>query len=130
MSIKKSTLIVLAVVITVTLVSMLSGGGNAMRIDMQDSAISFSGIGDFHWGVPYEDILSAELANVPDWSIWGGENIGYFRAEETESYVLFLSTQTDRVIIATLADGRQLVFNYNNASNTEALYDMLLQNIS
>lgn len=130
MSIKKSTLIVLAVVITVTLVSILSGGGNAMRIDMQDTAISFSGIGDFRWEVAYEEILSAELDRVPDWSIWSGENIGYFRAGETESYILFLSTQTDRVIIATLADGRQLMFNYNNASNTEALYDMLLQNLN
>lgn len=130
MSIKKSSLLVLVVIVTVTLFSLLSGGRNAMRIDMQDTAISFSGIGDLHWEVAYEDILSAELAKVSDWSDWDGEAIGYFRVGETEERILFLSTQMDTAIIATLADGRQLVFNYNNAGNTESLYNMLLQNLS
>lgn len=130
MSIKKSSLLVLALVVAVTLFSFVADGGNAMCIHMGETTISFSGIEDFCREVAYSDILSAELDQVSDWSVWKGETVGHFRVGETEECILFLSTQTDRIIVATLADGRHLVFNYNNASDTQALYDMLLKNLN
>ena len=138
MSIKKSSLMVIAVIIAVTVFSFLTSGGNAMLIDMSDASISFSGIDDFRHEVAYSDIVSVSLEDVPYWERWGGHEFGNFRVGHitgassngsNESYVLFATTQVDTVIIATLTDGSWMVFNYNNASDTEAIYSMLLENL-
>ena len=139
MSMKKSILLVVAVIVLVTAFQLVSSGGNVMLIDMGDTSISFSGIDDFRHEVAYRDIVSVTLEEVPNWDRWGGHEFGEFRvghingasAEDfNESYVLFVTTKADNVIIATLADGSWMVFNYNNTSDTEAIYGMLLENVS
>lgn len=138
MSMKKSLLLLIAVITAVTIISVMSSGGSAMLVDMNDTAISFSGIDDFKHEVAYADIESLTLEEVSNWDLWDGHEFGTFRVGHisgastdvtNESYVLFVTTRADNVIIATLTDGSQMVFNYNNHSDTEAIYNMLLQNI-
>ena len=129
MSMKKSIGLVVAVIIMVTAFQLMTSGSNAMLIDMSDTAITFSGIDDFRHEVAYADIVSVTLEDVPDWSVWGGHEFGYFRVGHMEGYVLFATTQSDRVIVAELADGSRMVFNYHNNSATDGIYHMLLENV-
>ena len=138
MSMKKSILLVVVVIVAVTVFSVITSGGNVMLIDMGDKSISFSGIDDFRHEVAYGDIVSVTLEEVPNWDRWGGHEFGDFRIgyingasadDFNESYVLFVTTKADNVIVATLTDGSWMVFNYNNTSDTEAIYGMLLENI-
>lgn len=129
MSIKKSSLMVIAVIIAVSVFSFMTSGGNAMLIDMSEETIFFSGIDDFKHEVAFSDIDSISLEEVADWSVWSGHEFGYFRVGHMEDHVLFVTTQADNVIIATLKDSTRMVFNYNNHSDTEAIYNMLLENL-
>ena len=129
MSMKKSMILVVAVIVLVTVFQLMTSGGNAMLIDMSDTTISFSGIDDFKHEIAYADIDSITLEEVADWSVWGGHEFGYFRVGHMTDYVLFATTQSDKVIIANLTNGTKMVFNYNNNSDTEAIYSMLLENL-
>lgn len=138
MSMKKSMFIIIAVILIVTLFQGISNGGNTMQIDFGETAISFSGIDDFRHEVAYSDIESLTLEEVPNWDRWGGHEFGEFRIghingasgnDFNESYVLFVTTKADNVIIAALKDGSSMVFNYNNTNGTEALYKMLLEDV-
>ena len=129
MSMKKSLLLVVVVIVAVTGFQLMTSGGNAMLIDMSDTAISFSGIDDFRHEVAYEEIESVVLDDVTDWSVFGGHEFGYFRVGHMEGYVLFATTQCDNAVILRLKNQTLMIFNYNNPSDTEAIYDMLLDNI-
>lgn len=129
MSIKKSIAIVFAVIAFVTVFQIMTSGENAMLIDMSGTAISFSGIDDFKHQVAYTDMDSVTIEEVSDWSKWGGHEYGIFRIGHLEGYALFVTTQVDCVIIISLTDGTQMVFNYNNNSDTEEIYQMLLNNL-
>ena len=129
MSMKKSLLLVVVVIVAVTGFQLMTSGGNAMLIDMSDTAISFSGIDDFRHEVAYEEIESVTLEEVSDWDVWGGHEFGYFRIGHMENYVLFVTTQCDHVIIAELSNGSRMVFNYNNRYGTEDIYYLLRENM-
>ena len=129
MSMKKSILMVVVVIVLVTVFQLTMSGGNAMLIDMNDTAISFSGIDDFKHEVAYADIESVVLDDVTDWSTFGGHEFGYFRVGHMEDYVLFATTQCNNAVILRLKNQTLVVFNYNNPSDTEAIYNMLLDNI-
>lgn len=129
MSMKKSILMVVIVIVLVTVFQLTTSGGNAMLIDMSDTAITFSGIDDFKHELAYADIESVAIEDVSDWTVWGGHEFGHFRIGHMENYTLFVTTQSDNVIIATLTDNSRMVFNYNNNSDTEAIYNMLLENL-
>ena len=129
MSMKKSIGLVVAVIIMVTAFQLMTSGGNAMLIDMSDTAISFSGIDDFRHEVAYDEIESVVLDDITDWSVFGGHEFGYFRVGHMEDYVLFATTQCSNAVILRLKNQTLMVFNYNNPSDTEAIYNMLLDNI-
>ena len=129
MSMKKSIGLVVAVIIMVTAFQLMTSGSNAMLIDMSDTAISFSGIDDFRHEVAYEEIESVVLDDITDWSVFGGHEFGYFRIGHMEDYVLFATTQCDNAVILRLKNQTLMIFNYNNRSDTEAIYNMLLENI-
>lgn len=138
MSMKKSILMVLAVIVLVTVFQLATSGGNAMLIDMSEESISFSGIDDFKQEIAYADIVSVTIEDVENWDRWGGHKFGDYRigningassTGENESYTLFVTIKADNVIMATLTDGSWMVFNYNNSSDTEAIYNMLLENL-
>lgn len=129
MSMKKSLILLVCVIAAVTIFSIFSSGGNSMQIEMSDTSIFFSGIDDFRHEVPYADIQSVTMEKVSDWTVWGGHEFGPFRVGHMEGYVLFATTQADRVIIANLKDGSRMVFNYNHATATEQIYNMLLKNL-
>ena len=129
MSIKKSSLLLIAVIAAVVIFSMVTNGGNTMLIDMSDTAISFSGIDDFKHEVAYFDIESVVLDDVTDWGVFGGHEFGHFRIGHMEDYVLFATTQCNKAVILRLHDQTLVVFNYNNSSGTEAIYQMLLEKI-
>jgi len=129
MSMKKSLLLVVTVIVLVTVFQLTMSGGNAMLIDMSDTAISFSGIDDFKHEVAYADIESVVLDDVADWSVFGGHEFGYFRVGHMEDYVLFVTTQCDNAVILRMKNQTLMIFNYNNRSDTEAIYNMLLDNI-
>ena len=135
MSIKKSSIFVIAVIVIVTLIQIVSGGGNAMELNMGETAISFSGIDEFKYEVAYADIVEAKLESEIDWDSLGGHEFGAFRVGEVtradgQQYVLFVTTRADNAIAATLADGSQMIFNYNSTYSTEEIYKMLLNNIN
>lgn len=129
MSMKKSLLLVVVVIVSVTGFQLMTNSGNAMLIDMSDTAISFSGIDDFRHEVAYEEIESVVLDDITDWSVFGGHEFGYFRIGHMEDYVLFVTTQCDNAVILRLKNQTLMIFNYNNPSDTEAIYNMLLNNI-
>lgn len=129
MSMKKSIALVVVVILVVTAFQLMSSGGNAMLIDMSDTSISFSGIDDFRHEVAYADIDSAILDDVTDWTVFGGHEFGPFRIGHMEDYVLFVTTQCDQAIILRLSSQTLMIFNYNNSSDTEAIYNMLLENL-
>lgn len=129
MSMKKSLLLLVCVIAAVTVFSIFSSGGNSMQIEMNDTSIFFSGIDDFRHEVAYADILSVTMEEVTDWSVYGGHEFGPFRVGHMTDYVLFITTQSNTVIVATLADGSRMVFNYNNAYATEQIYSMVLENL-
>lgn len=129
MSMKKSLLLLVCVIAAVTVFSIFSSGGNSMQIEMNDTSIFFSGIDDFRHEVAYADILSVTMEEVTDWSVYGGHEFGPFRVGHMTDYVLFITTQSNKVIVATLAYGSRMVFNYNNAYATEQIYSMVLENL-
>ena len=129
MSMKKSLLLVVVVIVAVTGFQLMTSGSNAMLIDMSDTAISFSGIDDFRHEVAYTDIESVALDDITDWSVFGGHEFGYFRIGHMDDYVLFATTQCDNAVILRLKNQTLMIFNYNNRSDTEAIYNMLLDNI-
>ena len=134
MSIKKSSLFVIAIIVIVTLIQIVSGGGNAMELNMGETAISFSGIDEFKHEVAYDDIVAVELNAQTDWDALGGHEFGPYRVGEIthadgRQYTLFATTRADNAIVATLADGSQMIFNYNSTYSTEEIYKMLLQNL-
>mgnify|MGYP003297608694 CR=1 FL=1 len=129
MSMKKSIGLVVAVIIMVTAFQLMTSGSNAMLIDMSDTAISFSGIDDFRHEVAYEEIESVVLDDITDWSVFGGHEFGHFRVGHMEDYVLFVTIQCDNAVILRLKNQTLMIFNYNNRSDTEAIYNMLLENI-
>ena len=134
MSIKKSSIFVVAIVLIFTLVQVMSSGGNTMQLDMGTESISFSGIDEFRYEVAYADITAAELIEVTDWETYGGHEFGPYRVGEVSGadgspYILFVTTRADHAVVASLTDGRQVVFNYNSNSGTEGIYNMLLNNI-
>lgn len=126
---KKSLLLVVVVIVAVTGFQLMTSGSNAMLIDMSDTAISFSGIDDFRHEVAYTDIESVALDDITDWSVFGGHEFGYFRIGHMDDYVLFATTQCDNAVILRLKNQTLMIFNYNNRSDTEAIYNMLLDNI-
>lgn len=129
MSMKKSLLLVVLVIVAVTGFQLMTSGGNAMLINMNDTHISFSGIDDFRHEVAYADIDSAVLDDVTDWSVFGGHEFGHFRVGHMEDYVLFATIQCDNAVILRLKNQTLMIFNYNNPSDTEAIYELLLGNI-
>ena len=129
MSMKKSLLLLVCVIAAVTVFSIFSSGGNSMQIDMDETGIFFSGIDEFKHEVAYADILSVTMEEVTDWGVYGGHEFGPFRVGHMTDYVLFITTQSNKVIVATLADGSRMVFNYNNAYATEQIYSMVLENL-
>ena len=129
MSMKKSLLLLIVVILGVTVFSLMTSGGNAMLINMNDTAITFSGIDDFKHEVAYSDIESVVLDDVTDWSAFGGHEFGHFRVGHLEDYVLFVTTQCDNAVILRLKNQTLMIFNYNNSSDTEAIYQMLLENL-
>lgn len=134
MSIKKSSIFVIAVIVIVTLLTVVNNGDNTMQIDMGDRSMTFSGIDDFAVELAYDDIVSAELVQIDDWASLGGHEFGSFRVGEVinaqgEQYTLFVTTQTDYAVVTTLTDGSRMIFNYNSTGNTESIYEMLLKNV-
>lgn len=134
MSIKKSSIFVIAVIVIVTLLTVMNNGDNTMQINMGDQSMTFSGIDDFAFELAYDDIVSAELVQIDDWASLGGHEFGPFRVGQVtnaqgEQYALFVTTQTDYAVVTTLTDGSQMIFNYNGTGNTESIYEMLLKNI-
>ena len=135
MSIKKSSIFVVAIVLIITLIQVFSSGGNTMQLDMGTDSMSFSGIDDFRYEVAYADMAAAELIEVSDWAPYGGHEFGPFRVGDVTSpdgtsYILFVTTRADNAIVITLTDSRQVIFNYNSNGNTEGIYNMLLNNIN
>ncbi len=134
MSIKKSSIFVIAIIVIVTLVQIFSSGGNAMEIAMGEESISFSGIDDFKYEVAYDDIVAAELVQIDDWQSLGGHEFGQYRVGEItnkdgQEYVMFVTVHAENAVLTDLSDGKQVIFNYNTTSNTEEIYKMLLKNI-
>ena len=134
MSIKKSSIFVIAVIVIVTLLTVINNGDNTMQINMGDHSMTFSGIDDFTHELAYDDIISAELVLEPDWKSLGGQEFGPFRVgqisnDSGDKYTLFVTTRCGNAIEAMLADGSRMIFNYNSTANTENLYEMLLKNI-
>lgn len=134
MSIRKSSIFAVAVVVIVTLFHLFTGGGNTMQINMGEDAMTFSGIDEFTHELAYDDIVSAELELEPDWESLGGQEFGPFRVGQVgnadgERYTLFVTTYSGNAIVVTLADGSRMIFNYNSTGNTEDIYEMLLKNI-
>lgn len=134
MSIRKSTIFAVAVVVIVTLFQLFTGGGNTMQIDMGEKSMTFSGIDEFTHELAYNDIVSAELVPDPDWESMGGQEFGPFRVGQIsngsgDQHTLFVTTRCGNAIEVTLADGSRMIFNYNSTANTENLYEMLLKNI-
>ena len=131
MSMKKSLLLLVCVIAVVTIFSIVNSGGDSMQIDMNDTSITFSGIGDFKQEVAFEDISSVVLKEVPDWAVWHGDEFTRLHAENDEDarILFFTDTQIPIAVVLTLTDGSMVVFNYNNASNTEAIFNMLLKNL-
>ena len=135
MSIKKSSIFVVAIVLIFTLIQVMSSGGNTMQLDMGTDTMSFSGIDEFRYEVAYADMTAAELTDVPDWDTYGGHEFGPYRVGEVsgadgQSYILFVTTRADNAIAVSLTDGRQVIFNYNSTSGTQEIYKMLLNNIN
>lgn len=134
MSIRKSTIFAVALVVIVTLFQLFTGGGNTMQIDMGEHSMTFAGIDEFTYELVYDDIISAELVLEPDWKSLGGQEFGPFRVgqisnDSGDKYTLFVTTRCGNAIEAMLADGSRMIFNYNSTANTENLYEMLLKNI-
>lgn len=135
MSMKKSLLLLLAVIAAVTLFTVMTSGSDSMQIDMSDTAISFSGIGDFQYAFNYSDVVSAELTYEPDWDMLtadhesGNLRCGNGFSEAYGSYTLYVTTQARCVAVVTLSDGSTVIFNYNNTIGTEDIYYLLLDNI-
>ncbi len=126
MSMKKSLLLMLVVIIGVTIFSVISADGNSMDIKMGDDALTLSGIGNVSYVYKYADILEASIGSLSDYLEAAD---GPFLAQQQPGLTLFVATQCDTVVVCDLIDGGQLVFNYNSPSGTEGIYEMLLKNL-
>ncbi len=142
MSMKKSLLVLIAVIALVTVFSAMQNGSDSMQIDMNDTGISFSGIGDFSKTIAYSEIRNVELMDAGESELLGLKDEQYkagsgssFQDGEARpvsmeiTYSYFVTTRTDSLIVLTLSDNTLMLFNYNSTSGTEAIYEMLLENL-
>ena len=136
MSMKKSLIVLVLVIAAVTVFSVMQNGSDSMQIHMNDTMITFSGIGNLTIVLGYKDILDAELIYKPEYETMQGSyqsgnyRCGFHENEIWGKYHLFITTQADCVIVLQQTDGGKTIFNYNSTSSTESIYDMLLKNIS
>lgn len=129
---KFNVLLVLAIFIIVTLVSVFAGS-TGIKLDFGEDVLTVSGPKQFSGSVSYDSIADLELVNLEDLGevVSGDENSSYCWGTWTNSawerYTLCVSKAADTAICVTTAAGERLVFNYQNDETTAQIYEMFTQ---
>ena len=119
---------IIAIFAVVTVISVLSGGG-AILLDFGEDHLTISGVEDFSCTVNYRDIdriellASADLGTAVDGGKSGPHSYGVWRSDAWGDYTLCVTNKSDNYIIITETDGHVTVFNYQNSSDTELLFE-------
>ena len=126
----RNLLILLAIMITVTVVSFLRSE-NAVGFQWTETQMQFTDPGGSSHTILYKDILSLELAEDPDYgscisgrktSAW---RYGTWENQDWGRYTLCANTSTGICIVLQTQDGT-FVLSYESDDITTALYDYFL----
>ena len=118
---------ILAIFAVVTIITVFKGGG-AVLLDFDEDSLSISGIEDFDCTVSYGDIgtvelLSpADLGTAVDGAESGAYSYGVWHSDAWGDYTLCVTSKADNFIIITETHGHVTVFNYQNTSSTELVF--------
>lgn len=119
---------IIAIFAVVTVISVLSGGG-AILLDFGEDHLTISGVEDFSCTVNYRDIdtvellASADLGTAAGGAKSGPHSYGVWRSDAWGDYTLCVTNKSDHYIIITETNGHVTVFNYQNSSDTELLFE-------
>ena len=126
---------VIAIFVVVTLISVFKGG-EAILLDFGEDSLSISGVGDFSCTVNYRDIDTvelldhADLGTIVDGTKSGLYSYGVWHSDSWGDYTLCVTNKVDSFIMITETDGHVTVFNYQNSSDTELLFEAFRQNLA
>lgn len=126
---------IIAIFVVVTGISVFKGGG-AILLDFGEEALSISGVEDFSHTVRYRDIdtiellTSADLGTAVNGGTSGRYSYGVWRSDSWGDYTLCATSAADSFIIITEINGHITVFNYQNASDTELLFEAFRQRLA
>lgn len=126
---KHANLITIAAIFAVVTVISVFRGGGTILLDFGEDSLSISGVEDFSCTVYYRDIdtvelfSSADLGTAVDGGKSGPHSYGVWRSDAWGDYTLCVTNKSDNYIIITETDGHVTVFNYQNSSDTELLFE-------
>ena len=126
---------IIAIFAVVTVVSVFKGGG-AVLLDFGEDSLSISGVEDFSYTVHYRDIdtvellAHADLGTAVDGAKSGLYSYGVWRSDSWGDYTLCVTSAADNFIMITETDGHVTVFNYQNTSDTELLFEAFRQRLA
>ena len=118
---------VIAIFAVATIITVFRGGG-AVLLDFDEDSFSISGIEDFSYSVNYGDIdtvellAPADLGTAVDRAESGPYSYGVWHSDAWGDYTLCVTSRADNFIIISEINGHVTVFNYQNTSSTELVF--------
>ena len=126
---------IIAIFAVVTAISVFKGGG-VILLDFGENSLSISGVEDFSCTVNYRDIDTvellalADLGTAVDGAKSGLYSYGVWHSDLWGDYTLCVTSEADNFIIITEINGHVTVFNYQNTSDTELLFEAFRQRLA
>lgn len=126
---KQKNLIFIFLILALVLFYIVSGGSVGVSLDFGGEFLTLSA-SDYDWTIPYDQIESLELAELPDTGtlIEGIEKrtlcCGIWENEIWDEYILCVNPKIDQCIVVTMNSGNIHVLNYENSDSTGQLHKM------
>lgn len=129
MNSKQKNLALVILILALVLFYVFSGGSLGISLDFGEESLTLSA-SDYDWLIPYVQIESLELAELPDTGmlVGGTQNrtlrCGIWKNNLWGEYTLCIDPRIDSCIVITMKNGSIYVLNYENSDSTGQLYKM------
>lgn len=128
----KNILLMLAICVGFTLVSLLSGN-DGIGLDFDEDFLTVSGPEKYSYSIAYSQISDLELVEQTDFGepAAGEENRNYrwggWKNDAWQEYDLCAAKTADMCILITADDGSRFAFNYQDDATTQQVYSMFTE---